>query len=282
MAIRSSSRIKREVISTRGPGHDVRGAVSYHASAILILSVVVSLVSLGFALCMLKFYVAQDQFRLALDLVAGKVLSVEEQQAAGVGPAATAHVYEASSVPGIYLSYTQCPPGELGECNDLIVAQRVEGGYRVLVRSVRSLMSSLGYDTLAVPVAVSADGQMLAFRLGEEGDTGTLQERVVLFDIASRRIQEVEASIPMNAAFRSDLAFVAYVDPAADAIILMEMSTGKKKTAVRAGATETFVPSPASSSRPELTLTDSTVTFSVYTDVSPITPIERRTVSVSF
>src|SRR5690349_12786689 len=149
MATRSSSaRSQRARVSSFSSGHDLRDALSYHASAIIVLFVFTILTSFGLSLWMLKMYVGQDQLRSALDLVAGKVLSTEEQTAAGVGPALLPHVFVSSSVPGVFVSDTLCPPGELGQCGDSMVAKATEGGYVVVVKSVRSLMNSLGYDAL--------------------------------------------------------------------------------------------------------------------------------------
>ncbi|MFA5935914.1 MAG: hypothetical protein WC787_03615 [Patescibacteria group bacterium] len=271
MAIRSSSRIKREVVSTRGPGHDIRDAVSYHASAILVLFVFTILTSLGLSLWMLKFYVAQDQYRLALDLVAGKVLSVEEQQDAGVGPAVAPHVYEESSVPGIFVSNTPCPPGELGECNDLIVAKQQQDGYEVIVKSVRSLMNSLGYDALAYPVGMSADGKTMAFRLGNENDTKELQEHIVLFDTTTRRVEDLEVALPVLSAFSPSVKYAAYLN-STDELVVTELVTGKKKTIARGTADKDLL---------IVSLTDVAVIFDIYSATDG-KKIESRTVSFSF
>lgn len=84
MAIRSPKIIRNQIINSRGPGHDVRNAVSYHASAILALSVFVLLTSFALALWTLKLAIAQRELSGAVEIMAGKMLREEQRQTAGV------------------------------------------------------------------------------------------------------------------------------------------------------------------------------------------------------
>jgi hypothetical protein len=278
MATRSSSaRSSRVRSSSLSSGHDLRDAVSYHASAIIVLFVFTILTSFGLSLWMLKMYVGQDQLRSALDLVAGKVLSVEEQTAAGVGPALLPHVFVSSSVQGVFVSDTLCPPGELGQCGDSMVAKETEGGYVVVVKSVRSLMNSLGYDALARPVAISADGQTLAFRLGGATDPKELQEHIVLFDTVQRRVKDVDVAIPVSRVlFSPRLEHVAYFvakNGEARELVVVNVMTGVKKTVARAAAGETYQPSDTAFPAPT-SMDDSSVLFNVYisSDATHLSP----------
>jgi hypothetical protein len=250
-------------------------------STLFILAVATPLVMFGFALCMLRLYATQEQLRTALDLVAGKVLSVEEQQAAGVGPAVAPHIFETSSVPGVFVSKTICPPGELGECNDMVIATQQGDRYFVIVRSVRSLMNSLGYDTLAHPIARSADGRRMALRLTGEG--ASMNDHIVLFDAVSRRVQDISTAIPRTAVFSPSLAYVAY--PSSETtLVVLDLASGQKKTVVRLGSGETLF-SLTTQPLPRMSLSDQEVTFDVY-DVSPTattsTARETRTAKFSF
>jgi hypothetical protein len=265
MPVRSSRRVQRD---------DTR-------STLFILAVATPLIMFGFALCLLRFYETQEQLRAAVDLVAGKVLSVEEQQVAGIGPAVTSHVFEVSSVPGVFVARTMCPPGELGECNDLIIATRQGDQYFVILKSVRSLMNSLGYDTLAYPIARSEDGRRLALRLMNED--GTAREQIVLFNTVSRQVQDVSATVPLTAVASPSLSYIAY--PSSEAtLVVLDPATGKRKTVARLRTGETLF-SLTAQPVPHIVLTDTDVSYDVY-DSSPTattsTTRETRTVKFSF